>query len=683
MSNKNDENYINREISWLEFNQRVLDEAEDTTNPLLERLKFLSIVSSNLEEFFMVRVASIYDQVKADFIEPDIAGLTPKDQLRQISKITHTMLGEQYKNYHKLIVELKKQNIYLLKYKELTSEQEDFAKTYFHRTVYPVLTPMVVDSSRPFPLIMNKTLNIALFLEGENSEELLFGTIQVPAVLNRILQLPAKSGKKSFILLEDIIKAQLHHVFTGYKILTMGYYRVTRNADLTIDEEGAEDLLELIEQNLKLRKWGSTIKIEIEKGMDERLVAVLRKELECMEDYIFTIDGPLGLTFLMKLSATCDNKKLKYPELKPARVAEIEDYPDIFEAIKAKDILIHHPYQSFDVVVKFIDAAAGDPLVLAIKQILYRVSGDSPIIKALIKAAENGKQVTVLVEIKARFDEKNNIQWAKRLEQAGCHVIYGLVGLKVHGKILLVVRKEEDGIKRYVHLGTGNYNDVTARIYTDLGLFTANAYFGEDASKLFNMLSGYSQINNLNKLIISPEYMRKKFIYLIKNEEDNARKGKKAWIYAKLNSLVDHKIIDALYAASNAGVKIELIIRGICCLRPGINNISENIHVRSIVGRFLEHSRVYCFCNDQEELIYLSSADWMTRNLDRRVEILFPIEDVENRKKIKELIELYLRDNMKAKILLSSGSYISPTKLRSQARISVQKSLLKKRIKEI
>ena len=659
---KNNHNYLNRELSWLEFNQRVLEEAKDENNPLLERLKFLAITASNLDEFFMVRVGSLWDQVQANFKEKDPSGLTPIEQLESIGNRVHKMSVEQQECYNNILLPcLRREHIYILSLKELSQEDKLYIEKYYNSYVFPVLTPMVVDKSRPFPLILNKSLNIALLLEhSENKEETIFATVQVPSVLKRLVEIPGGDNSKKFVLLEDIIKLNINSIFVGYKVIAMGAYRLTRNADLSIDEEGAEDLLETIEQSIRLRRWGATIKLEYEKDLDHRILTFIQEEEDIEDRSLYEIKGPLDLTFLFKLYSIEDYAKLKFKDIKPVISREFLQNDDIFQVISDKDIILHHPYESFDSVVELIKTAAKDPKVLAIKQTLYRVSGKSPIVEALAEAADNGKQVTVLLELKARFDEENNINWAKRLEQAGCHVIYGLVGLKTHGKILLIVRREEDGIKRYVHMSTGNYNDVTANIYTDIGFITSNPYFGADASTLFNMLSGYSQIRDLNKINIAPINLRKKFLYLINRETENSRNGKKAKIIAKMNSLVDVEIIDALYKASSVGVTIELIVRGICCLKPGVAGLSENIMVRSIVGRFLEHSRIYYFYNNGDDVIYLSSADWMSRNLDRRVEILFPIEDKKNSKVLKEILSVYLKDNVKARVLNKDGKYIKP-----------------------
>lgn len=673
-------NFINRELSWLEFNNRVLEEAQDNLNPLFERLKFLAITCSNLDEFFMVRVASLIDQIEAGFDQKDFSGLTPKEQITKIRVKTHSSVEAVYNCFNRsLIPALKKENIYITDIEKLTKTDMIFINDYYNKYIFPVLTPMVVDSSRPFPLLLNKSLNIAMLIsekekeeeeskktEGKKEkgkkeenevEETIFATIQIPSLLGRFLELPGDNSKRRYIFIEDIVKMNLENIFNGHNIITKACYRITRNADLSFDEEDAVDLLETIEQSLRKRKWGETIRLEVEKGIDPELLMLLEGELEIEQGSIYKIAGPLDLTFLMKFSSIKGFELLKSEPFISKIPVEFKTGESIFKTISEKDILLHHPYDSFDPVVNLVKEAAEDPSVLAIKQTLYRVSGKSPIVEALSKAAENGKQVTVLVELKARFDEENNILWAKRLEQAGCHVIYGLLGLKTHCKILLVVRREEDGIKRYIHLGTGNYNDVTANIYTDIGLFTTNPYIGADASALFNTLSGYSKLTNLYKFSVAPISLRSKFLSLIQRETQNSRAGKKAVIIAKLNSLVDQEIIENLYEASNAGVKIQLIVRGICCLRPDVEGLSKNISVTSIVGRFLEHSRIFYFYNCGNEEIYLSSADWMNRNLDKRVELLFPVEGEGNLVKLKNILNIFLKDTMKARILNKDGTY--------------------------
>ncbi|WP_347351097.1 RNA degradosome polyphosphate kinase [Acetoanaerobium noterae] len=649
--------FFNRELSWLEFNTRVLEEAQDLKNPLFERLKFLAITASNLDEFFMVRVASLNDQIIAGYSKKDSAGLLPKEQLDKITLRVHELVSEKYNTYlRSLIPALKKEDIYFKRPKNLTDEQRNFVEKYFFNQIYPVLTPMVVDKSRPFPLILNKSLNIAILLRGNEDVEPVFATVQVPSVLDRFILLPCENDKKEFILLEDIIKIHMDMLFIGHEILDMACYRITRNADLSIDEDGAEDLLEEIEQSIKKRKWGNAVRLEYEKNTSQEIIDYILEESEAFEGGMYRISGPLDLTFLMKFYNLKGYQNLKFENQIPLPSITVQNN-NIFEAISERDIMLHHPFESFDTVVDFVRQAAEDDNVLAIKQTLYRVSGNSPIISALAKAAENGKQVTVLVELKARFDEENNIIWAKQLEKAGCHVIYGLVGLKTHCKLLLVVRREEDKIKRYVHMGTGNYNDVTAKFYTDTAIMTCNPYIGADASAVFNMLSGFSQIQRLEKLDIAPVGLRKKIENLIKNEIRNAKEGFGGQIIFKMNSLVDESMIRLLYEASEVGVNIKLIIRGICCLVPEYPQVSENIEVRSIVGKLLEHSRIFYFYNAGQEKIFMSSADLMPRNLDRRVELLFPVEDECNKARVKNIINLYLSDTDKTRILHSTGAY--------------------------
>ena len=681
---KNPEYYYNRELSWLLFDERVLGEARDKTNPLFERLKFLSITASNLDEFFMIRVASLKDMVNVGYQGADLAGLTPEMQLERLNKATHELVNLQYSTYTRSLLPLLEQEgiRFVLAHEELTEEQSAYADRYFEENVYPVLTPMAVDSSRPFPLIRNKTLNIGALLAKKGSvDEPEFATVQVPAVLPRIVRVPDKEGQTTLILLEEIIERNIHKLFLNYDVVCAHPFRIMRNADLTIDEDEAADLLKEIERQLKKRQWGEVIRLEVADDIDKRLLKILRRELDISDEDLYRIYGPLDLTFLMKMYGMEGFDHLKRPVYIPQPVGELFPDQDIFAQIRKQDILLHHPYQTFQPIVDFIRQAAKDPDVLAIKQTLYRVSGNSPIIAALAQAAENGKQVSVLVELKARFDEENNIVWAKMLEKAGCHVIYGLVGLKTHSKITLVVRREEDGIRRYVHLGTGNYNDATAKLYTDIGLLTCAEPVGEDATAVFNMLSGYSEPVSWNRLSLAPLWLKDRFLELIAREKHNALQKKSARIIAKVNSLCDTDIMEALYEASMAGVRIDLIVRGICCIKTGLKGISENISVRSIVGNFLEHSRIFYFENAGRPEIYCGSADWMPRNLERRVEILFPIEAERLKAKMYHILEVMLEDNIKANVMQPDGSYEKIDK-RGKLLISCQDTFCKEAVEE-
>lgn len=671
----NVEYFTNRELSWLKFNIRVLNEAEDDDVKLFERLKFLSITSSNLDEFFMVRIASLKDMVDADYKKKDISGMSAEKQLGILTKETHDFVKKQYEVYNKSLVPLlKKENLHIISHgDELDANEKKFIDEYFDEFVYPVLTPMAVDASRPFPLVRNKTLNIAALIrkrKEENSKkkkkdvylgnvdaDLDFAMVQVPSVLPRIVEIPTEFEERKIIYLEDIIEKNIDKLFLNYEVISAATFRVMRNAEFKLDEDDASDLLEEIKKKLKKRQWGEAIRLEAEERMDASLLNFLKSELNVDEEDIFKINGPLDLTVLMKIYSLEGFERLKDKKHVPVMNQRLIDCEDIFEEIKKKDILLSHPYESFDPVIDFVSKAAADKNVLAIKQTLYRVSGNSPIIKALANAADNGKQVTVLVELKARFDEENNINWARMLEKAGCHVIYGLVGLKTHSKITLVVRREEDGIRRYVHLGTGNYNDSTAKLYTDLGMFTARESYGEDATAVFNMLSGYSEPPFWKRYVVAPLWMKDIFLKNISQCEEAAGRGSEVRIIAKMNSLSDKDIICALYSASCAGVKIDLIVRGICCLKVGIKGVSENITVRSIVGTFLEHARIFDFRIDGEEEIFLGSADWMNRNLEKRVEIVFPVADEDIIKSIKHYLDVELEDNVKASILLPDGRY--------------------------
>ncbi|AGK54130.1 RNA degradosome polyphosphate kinase [Bacillus sp. 1NLA3E] len=675
--------YNNRELSWLAFNERVLEEAIDPNNPLLERLKFLAIFSSNLDEFFMVRVAGLKDQVQAGFNKPDNkAGLTPKTQLATISMKNHKLVELQYETFSELIPELKGEKIeFVDRIDQLSGELREYLENYFDIHIFPVLTPMAIDAYRPFPMLLNKSLNLAILIEDKEEfadckEKL--AIVQVPAVLDRFILLPTDQEKHMIVMLEDIISYQIEKLFKGHHVKTLTQFRITRNADMTIHEEGARDLLKEIEDELKKRKWGAAVRLEIKSDTcDEKILRYLQDELEVHKKDTYIMNGFLDLTFLFSFYKTFAKEKehLVYDVMIPKPPQDLSSLENIFDVVSKRDILLHHPYESFEPVIDFVTEAAVDPDVLAIKQTLYRVSGNSPVIKALEKAAEHGKQVTVLVELKARFDEENNVQWAKELEKAGCHVIYGMSSLKTHSKITLVVRRKNNNIQRFVHLGTGNYNDATAKTYTDMGLITSKRKFGIDATNFFNYLSGYTEKPNFHHLSVAPFDIRKDFIQLFSDEIDYHKRYGNGKIVAKMNSLTDKKLIMKFYEASNAGVEVDLIVRGTCCLRPGIKGVSENITVRSIVGRFLEHSRIYYFHQNGEEKIFLSSADMMTRNLDKRVEILFPVFEGLLKKRIKTTLSLLLSDNVKARLQNSIGEYDYVKRLQDQPMIDSQKLL--------
>lgn len=649
------EYFYNRELSWLKFNLRVLKEAMVKDTPLLERLKFIAISASNLDEFFMVRVAGLWSNFDSGVEKRDASGMSVHEQLVAISQAAHEQVRTQTKSLIALMAEMDAVKLHFRRVKDLSELGKDWLEEYYREVVFPVLTPMAVDASRPFPFLANKTLNLAVELikaDGEHS----MGLIQVPSVLDRIVEVEPE-GKRTFVFLEDIIASHCHDLFKGCHILDMVSFRVTRDSDLDLEEDDSVDLMKEVEESLRKRKRGAAVRLEIFKTNNNRIKKFLEENLDVTEMEVYEINGPLDPTCFFKFIGMKGMWPWLYEPFVPQRPLELPDDSDLFAAIRANDILLHHPYESFDPVVKLVSDAADDPQVLAIKQTLYRVSGNSPIVAALARAAENGKQVTVLVELKARFDEENNILWARRLEKAGCHVIYGLVGLKTHAKIILIVRKEDNGIRRYLHLGTGNYNDSTAKLYTDLGLMTANDEFGSDASAFFNLLSGYSEPPVWNKLVMAPLGLREKIYALIDNEIAMVRVGREGHIIAKMNSLIDQPVIQKLYEASAAGVHIDLIVRGICGLRTGIEGISDNITVRSIVGRQLEHSRIFWFANGGEEQLYLSSADWMPRNLNDRVELFFPVETEEHIHRIKALLDLYLRDNVGAHMMQSNGTY--------------------------
>ena len=661
--------YVNRELSWINFNIRVLNEAKDPEIPILERIKFCAITSSNLDEFFMVRVAAIQDSANSKEVVLDIAGLTQLEQLQKIKMAVKELITMQYATYNRsLHFELAKIGIELIdNYENLSETQKIYVDNYFEKNVAPVLTPIAVNMSSPFPLIANKSLNIAMILKKKkdinsynNFGDCFFGNVEVPPILDRLVKIPNTAESKiSFILLENVIKNNVNKLFSGYEIISANTIRVMRNADMPLDERDMNTLIGQIEKGLANRQYGDVLRLEVDDDIDTRLLNIIKTNVEVKDEDVFRIQGPIDMTFLFGLYGVVppEFNKYKFENYTPQPNPRLMSNTNIFEEIAKKDIFCFHPYQTFDPIVDFVRQGSEDPNVLAIKQTLYRVSSDSPITHALIKAAKNGKQVTILLELKARFDEENNVKWAKELEKVGCRVIYSLRGLKTHCKLTLVVRKENDKIKRYIHVGTGNYNDKTAKLYTDCGIFTCKDEFGEDAAAVFNMITTNYEPNNWNKLLLAPFWMKRKFMTLIDREAENAKQGKKAIIVAKMNALVDKMLIDRLLFASNAGVKIHLIIRGICCLQVGIPGISDNIKVQSIVGTYLEHNRIYYFYNDGYEEYYIGSADWMPRNLDKRVEIITPVEDEDIRQKLKHILEVYMADNRKAYYMQPDGSY--------------------------
>lgn len=690
--------YFNRELSWLEFNNRVLHEAIDPRTPLLERLKFMAIFSSNLDEFFMVRVAALKQQVEAKVSKRSPDGRTPEEQLAAISQRLHPLVIQQHQHFEQALRPLlAAQGIHIVDYVDLNQEQRTYIHNYFEEQIFPVLTPLAVDPGHPFPYISNLSLSLAVVIKEPESGEDLFARVKVPKVLPRFVTLPenlrftrSQHLPKIWmgVPLEQVIAHNLESLFPGMNIQEYHPFRITRNADLAVEEDEADDLLQAIEQELRRRRVaGDAVRMEIQSSMPDAIKAMLMEELELTDCDIYEVEGLLGLGDLMSLM------KLPLPELKdppwtpvvPARLRRIDetmcdqDGGDFFCAIRQKDLMVHHPYHSFaGTVQRFITCAATDPNVLAIKMTLYRTTGDSPILNSLITAAENGKQVAVLVELKARFDEENNINWARKLEQAGVHVVYGLVGLKTHTKIALVVRREDDRIRRYVHIGTGNYNNKTAHIYTDIGLLSCREELGADLTDLFNYLTGYSRQKSYRKLLVSPVNSRDRFLSLIRREIAHAENGRHARIFAKMNSLVDPEMIATLYEASRAGVQIDLIVRGMCCLRPGVEGVSENIRVISVVGRFLEHSRIYYFHNggNGNEEVYIGSADWMSRNLDRRVEAIAPVEDPDIAKDLQEILAIMLADNRQAWELQSDGRYIQRRPTDDTPEQSAQKILM-------
>ncbi|WP_238651630.1 polyphosphate kinase 1 [Paenibacillus piscarius] len=653
--------YLNRDLSWIEFNRRVLGEAQDPENPLMERAKFLAIVSSNLDEFISVRVAGIQDQIRAGYTKKDFTGYTPSGLYKRLIKRVSKIVADQYRTFKDIQRNLHKEGIVFVDYEDLTPAQEQSIEEYYRDIIFPVLTPMAVDQSRPFPLVHSQFIYLAVVLTRKNTqeEEPYFAILQIPSNLPRCIPLPHRSNskKRQFVFIEDVIRHHIQTLFSGYDPVAVNEFRLTRNSDLTIDEEGAEDLLEEIEKELRKRRRGVPARLEVQKGIHPYALEQLQAEFE-LEDFVFEIEGPLDLGFLRNFVGSLKGfSYLHYEPVEPMYPAEFEENEDFFEVLSERDVLVYHPYESFDAMTDFIIQASEDEQVMAIKMTLYRVSGNSPLIAALAHAAESGKQVTVVVELKARFDEERNIAWARKLEQSGCHVVYGLVGLKTHAKVTLIVRQEGAELRRYVHVGTGNYNDSTAKAYTDLSLFTANHEIGLDASELFNQMTGYSANHNWNSFIVAPTNMSLSLQKLILREAEHAAAGRPARIIAKMNSLSNQEVIDYLYSAAQAGVSIDLIVRGVCCLRPGIEGLSERITVRSIVDRFLEHSRIYYFENGGNPEVYLSSADWMTRNLTRRIELMCPVKDSVIRGQIVKILELSLMDNVKSSFLQPNGYY--------------------------
>ncbi|SHJ35885.1 polyphosphate kinase [Dethiosulfatibacter aminovorans DSM 17477] len=674
MAENMNEQYVNRELSWLMFNNRVLEEAYDKKSRIFTRLKFLAITASNLDEFFMVRVAGIKQQLAAKYNKRDIAGMTPKEQLEAIYEETQKMMKKMYNCLNKSILpKLEQEGIFMKKYSDLNPSQKEYADEFFEEFCLPVLTPLAVDSGRPFPHLGNKSLNIAVELDFEDDDKL-YAVVQVPSVLTRFVEVDADGDETVFVYLEDIIENNLDKLFKGYEISGTVIFRITRDADLAIDEDEAEDLLLEIEKYVKKRKWGSAVRLELQKKGDKGLMKFMKKNYGVSSDEIYELTAPLDLASWFSFIGNSRFSHLIDEDPKPQRAMDFYGEEDIFSAIRERDRMIHLPYESFDKVLEFIDRAVDDPDVLAIKQTLYRVSKNSPIIDKLIRAAENGKQVTVVVELKARFDEENNIVWAKKLERAGCHVVYGLPGLKIHCKALLVVRREDEGINRYVHMATGNYNDSTAKLYEDIGMFTCREDICSDISNMFNTITGYTKHREYKKIFVAPHGMRKGFEHYIDREIWNVKNGGYGRIIAKFNSLVDKKIINKLYEASREGVEIDLIIRGVCCLRAGVPGLSENIRVRSIIGTFLEHSRIYYFYNEGYSDIFLSSADWMERNLDRRIEVLFPVENGILKERVVEMLELSLADTEKSRFQLEDGSYRRVDK-RGKESVNVQMRL--------
>ena len=672
--------YMNRELALLAFFWRVLEEAQDESNPLLERVKFLAIVGSILAEFFMTRVSGLKQQIAAGFIERSMDGLTPADQLELVRDNAMRLMNTSRAILFDLMPLLERAGIYIFNYAELNAEQKEYAREYFERAVFPVLTPLAYDPARPFPHISNMSLNLAVIIQGARGRER-FARVKVPNTLPRMVPVPPPSGaplkSQAFVWIDELITAHLDALFPGMEIIEAHPFRVTRDAEYVIQELEADDLLEMIERGVRQRRFGEVVRLTLNPDMPDKIRAILVDNLELEPEDLYVLESPLGLSDLFGLYSMVDRPDLKYPPFVAHYPRLLAETDDTFVAVRQRDILLHHPYDSFVPVLEFLQEAARDPHVLAIKMTLYRVGRNAPVVQALLDAVRFGKQVTVLVELKARFDEESNIEWAKQLEGEGVHVVYGLLGLKTHSKIALVVREEGDELRRYLHLSTGNYNAVTAQSYTDIGLLTCDEEMGADASDLFNYLTGYSAKSEYRKFLVAPINMRERMRALVTREIEHAQNGERAHIIMKMNSLVDKEMIQLFYTASQAGVKLDLIVRGMCCLRPGMPGVSDNIRVTSIVGRFLEHSRIYYFRNAGDEQIYLGSADVRSRNLDRRVEILFPIQDAHLVRHIRDdILKVYLADNVKARVMQADGMYARIVPAAGQERINAQEWLL-------
>lgn len=670
--------YFNRELSWLAFNRRVLDQAENPDYPLLERLRFLSFVASNLDEFFEIRVAGLIQQVESNITKAGMDGLGPKEQLRRIHSVCASLVGDQYKCWHEQIVpSLAEEKIFFKTREELNRRELKWLKSYFDEEVHPVLTPLAIDPAHPFPQFTNKSLNILLWLDDPDTPatERMMAFLPVPRILPRVIQIPGnKRVPDTYIFLSDVLKIFAMDLFPGYRVESVHAFRISRNSDLYIDEEEVENLLQSIEEELYNLRKGAAVRLEIESDVPDDLLTELLDSIHLARQHVFRINGPINLLRLMSVYDLIDRPDLKFPPFYAHNPPAFRQHPAVYDAIRQQDLLLHHPFDSFDPVVDFVRQAATDPKVLAIKITLYRTSSDSPIVKALMEAARNNKQVTALIELKARFDEANNINWAKVMEDSGVHVVYGFVGLKTHCKCCLVVRREEKGIRRYVHLGTGNYHTKTARLYTDLSYFTSRDPITAEVAQVFNTLTGFAKAPKFRKLLVAPYTLHRRMNSFINQETRNAKAGLPAQIIVKCNSLIDKETIDNLYAASRAGVQVDLIIRGICGLVPGVKGMSENIRVRSILGRYLEHSRIYYFqnANGAKPRIYTGSADWMARNFYRRIEVVFPIEQQDLRERVEQILGLYLKDNQSATHLLPNGSYRTIKRARGEATVSSQ-----------